>query len=168
MIRSSELARLETRERRRQDGLLRLSGRGGIPIMRFSRCCRVSSVSRVTPVSPMILKAVKRQARCQTEARGASADPFIGVRISGRKTESASRSRSPYIRESSPCDMLARNSDLLLLASSAASRAIVFFCRLSRSEKTILLILVLSESISPLASTVTNELKSPSVAAAEI
>lgn len=64
--------------------------------------------------------------------------------------------------------MFARNSDLLRLANSAASLAIVFFCRLSRSEKTILLILVLSESISPLASTVTKELKSPSVAAAEI
>lgn len=59
--------------------------------------------------------------------------------------------------------MLAKNSDLLLLANSAASLAIVFFCKLSRNENTILLILVLSESISPLASTVTNELKSPSV-----
>lgn len=74
--------------------------------------------------------------------------PFIGVRIS--------------------CDMFARNSDFDLLANSAASLAIVFFCNESRREKTILLILVLSESISPLASTVTNELKSPSVAAAEI
>ena len=64
--------------------------------------------------------------------------------------------------------MLARNSDFDLLASSAASRAIVFFWSESRREKTILLIFVLSESISPEASTVTNELKSPSVAAAEI
>ena len=76
------------------------------------------------------------------------AHPFIGVRIS--------------------CDILAKNSDLDLFASSAASLAIVFFCRLSRNEKTILLIFVFKESISPEASTVTNELKSPSVAAAEI
>ena len=64
--------------------------------------------------------------------------------------------------------MLAKNSDLLLFASSAASLAAVFFWMLSRRFDTIWLICVLSESISPLASTVMNRLKSPSIAAAEI
>lgn len=109
MIRSSELARVET-------------------IIRFSLCALVNSDSRVTPVIPMI--------------------PFIGVLIS--------------------CDMFAKNSDLLLFANSAASLAAVFFCNDSRREKTIWLIFVFKESISPEASTVTKELKSPSVAAAEI
>lgn len=64
--------------------------------------------------------------------------------------------------------MFAKNSLLLLFANSAASLAAVFFCRDSLKLYTIWLILVLSESISPLASTVTKALKSPSVAAAEI
>ena len=129
IMRRSELARFET-------------------IIKFSRCCRESSVSSVTPVSPMILSRRHRQLSTIKSEGKESTNPFIGVRIS--------------------CDILARNSDLLRFASSAASRAIVFFCKLSRNEKTILLIFVLSESISPDASTVTNELKSPSVAAAEI
>ena len=64
--------------------------------------------------------------------------------------------------------MLAKNSDLLLFASSAASLAAVLFWMLSRRFDTIWLICVLSESIYPLASTVMNMLKSQSVAAAEI
>ena len=64
--------------------------------------------------------------------------------------------------------MFARNSDLLRFASSAASLAAVFFWMLSRRFDTIWLICVLSESISPLASTVMKRLKSPSMAAAEI
>jgi hypothetical protein len=64
--------------------------------------------------------------------------------------------------------MFARNSLFDLFASSAASLAAVFFSRLVRKLRTIWLILVFKESISPLASTVTNELKSPAVAAAEI
>jgi hypothetical protein len=74
--------------------------------------------------------------------------PFMGVRIS--------------------CDMLARNSDLDRLASSAVCLADVFFSMDSRKLNTIWLILVLSESISPEASTVMKRVKSPSVAAAEI
>lgn len=64
--------------------------------------------------------------------------------------------------------MLAKNSDFDRLATSAASLAKEFFCKESLNEKTMVLIFLLSESISPEASTVTNELKSPSVAAAEI
>ena len=64
--------------------------------------------------------------------------------------------------------MLAKNSDLLLFANSAASLAAVFFWILSRKLDTIWLICVFNESISPLASTVMNRLKSPSIAAAEI
>ena len=85
-------------------------------IIKFSLCCRVSSLSSVSIVIPMI--------------------PFIGVRIS--------------------CDMLARNSDLDLLANSAAIRAAVLDWIDSRRLNTIWLILVLSESISPDASTVMN------------
>ena len=64
--------------------------------------------------------------------------------------------------------MLAKNSDLDLFANSAASLAAVFFWMLSRKFDTIWLICVFNESISPLASTVMNRLKSPSMAAAEI
>lgn len=64
--------------------------------------------------------------------------------------------------------MFAKNSDLLRLANSAASLAAVFFWILSRKFETIWLIWVFNESISPLASTVMNRLKSPSMAAAEI
>ena len=74
--------------------------------------------------------------------------PFIGVRISW--------------------DIFARNSDFERFASSAASRAAVFFWIDSRRLYTIWLICVFNESISPLASTVMNRLKSPSMAAAEI
>src|SRR6267154_4816048 len=64
--------------------------------------------------------------------------------------------------------MFAKNSDLDLFANSAASLAAVFFWIDSRRLYTIWLICVLSESISPDASTVMNRVKSPSVAAAEI
>lgn len=74
--------------------------------------------------------------------------PFIGVRIS--------------------CDILARNSDLLLLANSAASLAAVFFWIASLKLNTMLFICVFRESISPDASTVMKRVKSPSIAAAEI
>lgn len=63
------------------------------------------------------------------------------------------------------CDMLARNSDFVLLANSAASLAAVFRWILSLKLNTIWLILRLSSSISPDASTVINFVKSPSVAA---
>ena len=65
-------------------------------------------------------------------------------------------------------DMLAKNSLLLLFANSAASLAAVFFCIESRKLKTMELICVFNESISPLASTVMNRVKSPSIAACEI
>jgi hypothetical protein len=64
--------------------------------------------------------------------------------------------------------MFAKNSDLDRFANSAASLAAVFFWIDSRRLYTIWLICVLSESISPDASTVMNRVKSPSVAAAEI
>lgn len=64
--------------------------------------------------------------------------------------------------------MFAKNSDLDLFANSAASLAAVFFWMDSRRLYTIWLICVLSESISPDASTVMKRVKSPSVAAAEI
>ena len=64
--------------------------------------------------------------------------------------------------------MFAKNSDFDLFANSAASLAAVFFWIESRKLDTIWLIWVFKESISPLASTVMNRLKSPSVAAAEI
>ena len=66
------------------------------------------------------VETVTRFSRCPRESSVSSVSavipmmPFIGVRIS--------------------CDMLARNSDLLRFASSAASRAAVFFWILSRSE----------------------------------
>ena len=65
-------------------------------------------------------------------------------------------------------DILAGNSDLVLFANSAASIAAVFFWILSRKVNTIWLIWVLSESTSPLVSTVMNRLGSSSIAAAEI
>ena len=64
--------------------------------------------------------------------------------------------------------MFAKNSLLLRFANSAASLAAVFFCIESRKLKTMELICVFNESISPLASTVMNRVKSPSIAAAEI
>jgi len=112
-------------------------------IIRFSRCCRVSSDSSVRTVIPMI--------------------PFIGVlHVSIRLGSGA------LITHLISCDMLARNSLLLLLAVSACCLALVFFSIDSRRLYTIWLIFVLRLSISPLASTVIKRVKSPSVAAAEI
>lgn len=144
MMSSRELARFETATRR-QDPAERLLGetRTNHQILALLPCqIRLESDTRQSnnTVEDTISPVMALDALRPY--------PFIGVRIS--------------------CDMLAKNSDLDLLASSAASLAIVFFCRLSRSEKTIRLIFVLSESISPEASTVTNEEKSPSVAAADI
>jgi hypothetical protein len=62
-------------------------------------------------------------------------------------------------------DMLARNSDFVLLANSAASLAAVFRWILSLKLNTIWLIFRFNSSISPDASTVINLVKSPSVAA---
>ena len=62
-------------------------------------------------------------------------------------------------------DMLARNSDFVLLANSAASLAAVFLWIESLRLKTIWLILRFNSSISPDASTVMSFVKSPSVAA---
>lgn len=120
-------------------------------IIRFSRCERVRSVSRVKLVMPMM--------------------PFMGVRISCDTVGTRTRvqlSSEARLKKQGKYVLLARNSDLLLLANSAASLACVFRCSESRREDTISLIWFFSEFISPEASTVTKELKSPAVAAAEI
>lgn len=62
-------------------------------------------------------------------------------------------------------DMLARNSDFVLFANSAASLAAVFRWMESLRLNTIWLIFRFSSSISPEASTVMSFVKSPSVAA---
>ena len=69
-------------------------------IIKFSRCCRVSSDSSVNTVIPMI--------------------PFMGVLPSA-----SNRQKHPTHLIS--CDMFAKNSLLLLFADSACCLALVFF-----------------------------------------
>jgi hypothetical protein len=74
-------------------------------IIKFSRCCLVNSDSKVKTVIPII--------------------PFIGVLFIS--TQQAQVNTTYLIS----CDILARNSDLLLFAISACCLATVFFSMLS-------------------------------------